>query len=279
MHWTENPDKDQAWYDKQCAQLDPITVAQEIDIDYTASVPNIVIPNLWVRAAMKIRLSRGSVIKGGLDVSADGKDYTVYTSRAGGVVIRNDKIVTPETHRADDILEHMEADGISELFYDQQGVGSGINTTIKREELDGKITIKITGTYNNQSCTTRIFEDQEGVPVDERFANWIAEQWWALRLRFERTYKRYKGFEWYPDDECIQIPDGDNELSAQLSQPTYKKVSSGKIRVDKYGNGSSSPDKAESLLYSFAEVDEGRQVSLADFATRVTYGKDRRLNA
>ena len=41
FHWTDDPRKDQAWYDKQKDTLDPIIIAQEIDIDYNASVNNV----------------------------------------------------------------------------------------------------------------------------------------------------------------------------------------------------------------------------------------------
>ena len=40
FHWKDDPRKDEAWYQKQVQILDPIIVAQEIDIDYNASVSN-----------------------------------------------------------------------------------------------------------------------------------------------------------------------------------------------------------------------------------------------
>jgi hypothetical protein len=42
-------------------------------------------------------------------------------------------------------------------------------------------------------------------------------------------------------------------LMAQLSQPTFEKHGqSDKLRVNKKGHGSSSPDHAEALMYAFA---------------------------
>ncbi|MDP1260138.1 TerL protein, partial [Klebsiella quasipneumoniae] len=38
FHWRDDPRKSQDWYEKQVELLDPVTVAQEIDIDYNASV-------------------------------------------------------------------------------------------------------------------------------------------------------------------------------------------------------------------------------------------------
>ena len=37
FHWRQDPRKDQAWYDNQKRILDPVILAQEVDIDYTSS--------------------------------------------------------------------------------------------------------------------------------------------------------------------------------------------------------------------------------------------------
>jgi len=47
--WHDDPRKDDAWYAKQCEELDPVVVAQEIDRDYHASITGVVIPGPWVR--------------------------------------------------------------------------------------------------------------------------------------------------------------------------------------------------------------------------------------
>ena len=56
FHWRDDPRKDENWYAKQVAELDPVTVAQEIDIDYSASVEGILIPSTWVQAAVDAHL-------------------------------------------------------------------------------------------------------------------------------------------------------------------------------------------------------------------------------
>jgi phage terminase large subunit len=38
FHWTQDPRKGQDWYDKQRSTLDPTILAQEVDLDYNASV-------------------------------------------------------------------------------------------------------------------------------------------------------------------------------------------------------------------------------------------------
>lgn len=40
FHWTLHPHKNDAWYEYQKLEMNPVQVAQELDIDYTASTPN-----------------------------------------------------------------------------------------------------------------------------------------------------------------------------------------------------------------------------------------------
>lgn len=59
FHWRDDPRKDDAWYQKQVDELDAVTVAQEIDINYSASVEGVLIPSAWIQAAAG-RVSCGS---------------------------------------------------------------------------------------------------------------------------------------------------------------------------------------------------------------------------
>ena len=45
LHWTLHPFKSQNWYDYQKLTMNPVMVAQELDIDYNASQPNKVYPD------------------------------------------------------------------------------------------------------------------------------------------------------------------------------------------------------------------------------------------
>lgn len=89
--WRDDPRKDQAWYDKQVATRDPVTIAQEIDRNYSASVTNAWIPGDIVTRAM----ARGPAdvlaagpLRVGLDVARFGDDKTVLTFRRGRLVLR-----------------------------------------------------------------------------------------------------------------------------------------------------------------------------------------------
>ena len=74
-------------YDKQCRQFDPVTVAQEIDRDYSASVHGIVIPGAWVRAAIdardKLQLPPSGHRGLALDVADEGTDKNALVGTHG----------------------------------------------------------------------------------------------------------------------------------------------------------------------------------------------------
>jgi hypothetical protein len=287
MDWRDNPAKNASvlavneagelveihpWYEIQRAspEMTDATLAQEVDIDWTASVEGVVIPAKWVQAAVGFPLTAGSIRRGGLDVSEGGRDKTVYGSRAGGLVLRVKKITGASPNaKASDVEDLGRTDAIDALCYDRLGVGVGMTATVKAHE--AQLPFRVAGVANNESPSRRQFEDQPKVPASERFHDQAAENWWALRLRFWKTYQRFSGLATaadYPDDECISLPrppeqvergrsdesDQAGELVAQLSQPTYVKTNTGKIKVDKKGEGEQSPDVAEALLYAFWEV-------------------------
>lgn len=64
FHWTDDPRKDEDWYRKQVDSLDPVIVAQEIDIDYNASTGDAWINGEFIEDAFK---------NGAADVEAVGK--------------------------------------------------------------------------------------------------------------------------------------------------------------------------------------------------------------
>jgi phage terminase large subunit len=266
FHWRDNPGKNfhvmhegklvYPWYEQQKAKFDDVTIAQEVDIDYTASVEGVVIPGAWVQAALKIKLEKGSRNTAGLDVSGEGADKTVYTSRSGPVVKRVKRLVGDSL--PSDAKDLALQDDVSIFHYDRLGVGAAISVTLAKLAQEEGFPFQVEGVANSEVPTDTIYPDLNKVKAFERFADYAAELWWRLRLRFKNTWERLNGKAEHPDEDCISLLElqGTPELNiliAQLSQPTYKKVGvSDKIRVDKKGEGSQSPDHAESLMYSYA---------------------------
>lgn len=86
FHWTQDPRKDEAWYRKQLATLDPVIVAQEIEIDYNASVTDAwiggeLIANAQRNGPADVEALGGWII--GVDAAHFGDDESVISPRKG----------------------------------------------------------------------------------------------------------------------------------------------------------------------------------------------------
>ena len=293
FHWRDNPDKNftlevpalngvgteivYPWYLFQRSKaVDLPLFEQEVDISYDAETKNQIILGAWVQAAISLKLERrdGRKRVGGLDVG-ETQDATVQANREGPVVLR---IKTLNSREAD-LDAHALAleDHLDVLQYDRLGVGAGITMTLSRRE---DLPYSIRGIANSERPTETVYEDNEA-PADERFEKLNGEMWWRLRLRFQKTWERFEQGIDHPDEDCISLHDlarneDFNLLVSQLSQPTYGRVgSSDKIRINKKGEGGSSPNHAEALMYAFAQADENAfdpTVMLAAFSGMADLG-------
>ena len=86
FHWRDDPRKGPEWYAKQQNDLDPVVLAQEVDIDYNASTNDSYLPGDLVEAAQ--RLGPGDVVVNGpwiigVDAAHMGDDESVITKRRG----------------------------------------------------------------------------------------------------------------------------------------------------------------------------------------------------
>lgn len=250
FHWKNDPRKNQQWYEGMKLKFDEVTIAQEIDIDYSASIEGIFIPAIWVQAAVLFDIPSTGVRRAGLDVAASGKNKNVFTPRKGNVIgyqeVSGESNTTLTAYWARDQMYHHE---LKHLSYDGDGIGAGVASTYALLK-DLKFTH--TAVRSGGSASDRTWEGEERTSKD-KFANKRAELWGIVRERFRKTYNQKHGFAQYPIDELISIPD-DPELILQLSTPLSKMTATGKILVeskeDMAKRGIPSPDKADSLIYS-----------------------------
>lgn len=88
------------------------------------------------------------------------------------------------------------------------------------------------------------------------FQNFKAQSWWSLRDKFRITYRAVvEGFTDYQPDDIISInPNIDHltKLTMELSQPTYKLNTTGKIVIDKKPDNVPSPNLADSVMMLYA---------------------------
>ncbi len=135
VHWRDDPRKDQEWYDKQREELDPVTVAQEIDIDYNASKEGIIIPSSWVQSAIdahkKLGIEPTGERLGSFDVADRGVDRNCFSGRHG---IHLEYLESWSGKDAtDDIFESVEkvfmicdTEDYDSFYYDADGLGAGV---------------------------------------------------------------------------------------------------------------------------------------------------------
>lgn len=267
FHWRDDPRKDDAWYEKQVAELDPVTVAQEIDIDYSASVEGVLIPSAWVQAAVDAHLKLGITPTGerygALDVADEGKDKNAFAGRHGILVecldewSGKDSDIFATVQRAFDLCD---AHGYLKFKYDSDGLGAGVRGDARVVNENRKI-------YQRNEIETVPYRGSGGVSEPEKeleekrknkdhFANEKAKSWWALRIRFQKTYRAVvKGMEFDPD-EIISLSSSLPQLarlSTELSQVTYTTNGAGKKIVDKAPEGTSSPNCADSVVILFSK--------------------------
>ena len=264
FHWRDDPRKDDAWYAKQCEDLDPVTVAQEIDINYSASAEGVLIPSAWVQASInaaeKLSINPTGVKRGGLDVADEGKDKNAYAGRHGIALTHLEEW----SGKGDDIFGTVvRAFGISDglgldgFLYDADGLGAGVrgDARVINEGRTRKLEVEpyrgSAGVYDPQG---------ELVPKrknEDFFANLKAQCWWALRLRFLATYRAVVEKMPYDRDAIISLPsslDLCTKLALELSQPTYSLNTAGKVLVDKQPDGVPSPNLADAVVIAFSRV-------------------------
>jgi phage terminase large subunit len=86
FHWRDDPRKGPEWYAKQQETLDPVVLAQEVDIDYNASTTDSWISGALVEAAQ--RMGPADVVANGpwmvgVDAAHMGDDESIISCRRG----------------------------------------------------------------------------------------------------------------------------------------------------------------------------------------------------
>lgn len=255
FHWRDDPRKDDAWYEQQKDELDPVTLAQEVDIDYSASIEGICIPAKWVRAAVDFAIpgvSKEYPLIAGFDPADGGKAKSVFIARRGPVVL--DPLAWGELsagEAADKAAMEAQRLGVDRVNYDAIGVGTSVQYAWdKRESALGFVANGVK--WGDPPTNTRWPSRKTSA---EMFVNLRAELWWILRTRFEKTWQVVNEGAEYPPDELISIPNCP-ELISQLSTPLCETSATGKIQLeskpDMSKRGVSSPDYGDALAYSFA---------------------------
>ena len=279
MHWRDDPRKDEAWYQKQIHDIDdPVVIAQEIDLDYAASVAGILIPAVWVQSSLDAHLILGikptGIRKAGVDIADEGADKNAFCGRHGILI----EYLESWSGKGSDIYDTVDkvfnlADEhqFNSIDYDADGLGAGVRGDARIINIKRKNS-RLSEIKFNPFRGSGSVVDPEGNPFlnsgeikdlekgrtnEDFFANAKAQAWWALRRRFQMTYRAVVDkLEYNPEDIISissQLPDY-KRLMMELSQPTYSQNNNGKLLVDKMPNGARSPNHADSCMIAFAPM-------------------------
>lgn len=276
FHWRDDPRKNEEWYKRMVEKFDPVTIAQEVDMNPSGAVTGIVIPSAWVNAAVDAHIKLG--IKptgerfGALDVADEGIDLNAFCG-AHGIVV---EYIETWSGKGGDVYETAEkaidlcdSNNYLGFHFDADGLGAGVRGDSRKinEERKSK------GLRQIESLPFRgsgaVVDPEKIIPSayqgdltdkaerknEDYFANYKAQSWWALRLRFLLTYRAVvQGME-YDKDSIISISSNIPnylKLVAELSQPTYSINGAGKVLIDKAPNCSRSPNMADAVMIKFA---------------------------
>lgn len=252
FNWYDDPRKDQAWFDKKKAITDSVIFAQEILIDYGASLENVTIPAAWVKAAVNFRIPGidSGARSAGLDVADEGADSNALIIRKGSftesVEMWKEGNTTQTARKAYSKSTLADVDA---LCYDSIGVGAGVKGELSTIT---DIPFQVVGVNTGEAPFPG--EYARGKKNKDMFLNLKAQLWWLLRRRFERVYSLKDNPNVSPDD-LISIPN-DTDLINELSMPKFFFAENGKIKIeskkDMKRRGLKSPNKADALVIAFA---------------------------
>ena len=260
--WRDDPRKDDNWYIKQVFNLDPVTVAQEIDRSYTASIKNVLIPAAWVQASIDAHIKIGIVPtgarRGAMDVADEGKDLNAFVG-SHGIVIEH---IEGWSGKGDDIYGSVEKSfdicdlwGYDEFDYDADGLGAGVRGDARKinedRKANGQRTLKVNMFRGSHAVVKPTEEAVEGRTNEDFYQNLKAQGWFHLRKLFQNVYRAVVEGMPYDPDEIISISSTAQEylkLVTELSQIQYDKNTAGKMIINKAPDGTRSPNHADSVM-------------------------------
>lgn len=234
FHWRDDPRKDKVWYEKQKDMLDPVVLAQEVDINYDASLANAFINADHVRDAMQKRASEIFDEGGnqaplflGVDVARFGDDRTVLALRKGRHLLWY--AVVPPCDNVAVVGEVMSVSTeypLDAIFVDVVGIGSGVYDMLNN---------KLDYVYPVNGGSS---------PQDKaKYLNKRAEMWGRMR-------------EWFKDGPVV-APNSP-EMLTDLCSLKYSFNGNGQYVLEKKEDakkrGVRSPDIADAIALTFAEV-------------------------
>lgn len=284
FHFKDDPRKDEEWERKKRAELDPVVFSAEYDCNFTASVDGVVIPAVWVTAAIDAHKRLGveptGSKRGAMDVADSGADANAFGTAREFLIEHAeswkgsaDLDIYHSVERAFLLSDLHNLDG---FHYDADGLGAGVRgdarkvNEARRTQSSREIDVRAFRGSGEVFDPERVFPGTER-KAEDFFENLKAQAWWCLKTRFQYTYRLIerlnKGEYVNPGDidteQLISIAKDFPErarLCIELSQPVWAMSKRGKVMVDKCPVGTKtevrraikSPNLADSVMMLFA---------------------------
>ena len=277
FHWRDDPRKDDAWYQKQVDELDPVTLAQEVDMDFNASVEGVIIPQEHVQAALDAHVALGIDPSGerraALDVADEGIDNNAWATARGVLLDHIEEWsgkgsnLFKTTVKAFGLCDQFEID---EQIYDADGMGAHMKGDAEQINLARKADAEARHAVPKAIRTSPFWGSGEVTRKDapiypgakrtngDYYENLKAQSWGGLQFRFRETWRaRYIPDYKYDPNDIISIsssipPRVRNKLMMELSQPTWGPGKTGKMIVNKKpdvdGRKAKSPNMADVVM-------------------------------
>jgi len=269
--WRDDPRKDDAWYAKQKAERDPITIAQEIDRDPNASAEDVFIPSQWVQAALDlhklIKVPPTGIRCTAFD-PADTGDAKAIASRHGYVVTAAELMVDGDITQAIPWAYNRAYQTNSEIFtYDADGMGAPVMKLAFKQYQDTRLEFQtFYGSGSVQDPKKRYGEKDGERDLSlktnaDTFLNFRSQAATWMRDRFEQAFIVRQQVE---KGGMVLDIDFDNlisidsacinkfELVAELSRPKRIYTNNGKIKVESKkemkARGIESPNLFDALM-------------------------------
>lgn len=250
FNWRDDPRKNDEWYARQKRELDPSILAQEVDIDYDASVDNTLVNALDVVRAMdedpdELQDDRAPVTIG-VDPARFGDDRTSILIRQGRVVHDYTEVQGKRTTEVAGLVIQIVA-GLRfkprAIFVDEGGLGAGVLDILWEHYADDETLEVVAVQFGAKSGITEA--------ADKRSEIWLTMSKW-----FEGR---------------VSIPN-DANLKTDICSLQYSINSHGEYLLEKKEaakkRGVKSPDNADALALTFAKNIMPIKVSLPVTDTR-----------
>lgn len=269
LDWSDHPTKDKAWHAKreQAAKDAGLlhVFRQEVDRDAAASIQGIIIPPEWARAAvdahLDLKFGDDGLWSGALDVADEGGDLNALTFRKGVVLRHAEDWGDGDTgFTTRQVVASASGKLPITIQYDCIGVGAGVKAEANRLAKEKLIPKTINFMPWNAGASVlnpeeRVIPSDSNSPLNKDFyANLKAQGWWALRRRFEKTYRaRTEGIKYNPA-ELISLDSKMPKLQQvlrELSQPAIDHDGKMRLIVDKKPEGARSPNLADSIMMNY----------------------------